>query len=130
MKPLPFLSEFNAAHSTACNTHTELAIHARTAVEKISAKTDASVLTTSLRSSFTLSIPPRTLYYNYDAGECSDLVFGVSLVDYATVRESQNNIPHILKLCIEEVDKRGLGVERIYTVSSLTKLVLSSLISD
>ena len=99
-------------------------------MEKISAKTDTSVLTTSLRSSFALSVPPRTYYYNYDAGECSDLVFGVSLVDYAAAREGQNNVPHILKVCIEEVDKRGLGVERIYTVSSLTKLVLSFLIPD
>ena len=92
-------------------------------MEKISAKTDTSVLTTSLRSSFALSVPPRTYYYNYDAGECSDLVFGVSLVDYAAAREGQNNVPHIIKLCIEEVDKRGLGVEGIYAVSSLTKLV-------
>lgn len=102
---------------TACSTHTDLAIHAKSAVEKISAKTDTSALTTSLRSSFALSIPPRTLCYNYDVGECSDLVFGVSLADYATVRESQDRVPYILRLCIEEVDKRGLGVERIYMLS-------------
>jgi hypothetical protein len=87
------------------------------AAEKISAKTDTSVLATSLRSSLALSIPPRTLYYNYHVGECSDLVFGVSLAVYATDRESQRNIPNILRLCIEEVDKRGLDVEGIYAVS-------------
>ena len=38
----------------------------------------------SLRSSLALSIPPLTLCFNYDVGECSDLVFGVSLEDYAT----------------------------------------------
>ncbi len=93
-------------------------------MEKISAETDTSILAASLRSSLALSIPPRTLYYNYDVGECPDLVFGVSLVDYATARESQNNVPNILRLCIEEVDKRGLEAEGIYTVSSSTRLVL------
>ena len=78
-------SKFNAAHSTACTMHTGLSIHAKSEMEKISAKTDTSILTTSLRSSLALSMPPHTHYYNYDGGECSDLVFSVSLVDYTTV---------------------------------------------
>lgn len=102
---------------TVCTMHNDLATDARSAVENISAETDTSILAASLRSSLALSIPPRTLYHNYDVGECPDLVFGLSLADYATARESQNNVPTILRLCIEEVEKRGLEAEGIYTLS-------------
>ncbi|KAI9433319.1 hypothetical protein H4582DRAFT_2082478 [Lactarius indigo] len=102
---------------TICTMHNDLATDARSAVENISAETDTSILAASLRSSLALSIPPRTLYHNYDVGECPDLVFGLSLADYATARESQNNVPTILRLCIEEVEKRGLEAEGIYTLS-------------
>lgn len=51
-------------------------------------------------------------------GDCSDLVFGVSLVDYATARGlPEGDIPKLVKLCIAEVDKRGLSSEGIYRVS-------------
>ncbi|KAI9455782.1 hypothetical protein BJY52DRAFT_1278579 [Lactarius psammicola] len=102
---------------TTCTMHNDLAMNARSAVEKISAETDTSIQAASLRSSLALSIPPRTLYYNYDVGECPDLIFGVSLADYVTARECQNNVPNILRLCIEEVDKRGLEAEGIYMLS-------------
>ncbi|KAF8256362.1 hypothetical protein EI94DRAFT_1649994, partial [Lactarius quietus] len=114
------LVKYTETTVTTCTAHTELAIHARSEMEKISAKTDTSVLATSLRSSFALSIPPRTLYYNYDVGECLDLVFGVSLADYAAAQEGQKSVSNIRRLCIEEVDKRGLEVERIYMVSPST----------
>ncbi|KAH9027952.1 hypothetical protein EDB85DRAFT_78971 [Lactarius pseudohatsudake] len=102
---------------TLCTMHNDLAADARSAVENISAETDTSILAASLRSSLALSIPPRTLYHNYDVGECPDLVFGLSLADYATARGSQNNVPTILRLCIEEVEKRGLEAEGIYTAA-------------
>ena len=57
------------------------------------------------------------LYYNYHVGECRDLIFGVSLADYATARGSENDVPIVLRLCIEEIDKRGLDAEGIYRVS-------------
>ncbi|KAH9168897.1 Rho GTPase activation protein, partial [Lactarius sanguifluus] len=107
----------DTAVTILCTMHNDLATHARCAVEKISAETDTSALAASLHSSFALSIPPRTLYHNYDVGECPDLVFGLSLADYATARESRHNVPNILGLCIEEVDKRGLEAEGIYTLS-------------
>ncbi|KAH8997007.1 hypothetical protein EDB86DRAFT_3043847 [Lactarius hatsudake] len=102
---------------TLCTMHNDLAADARSAAETISAETDTSILAASLRSSLALSIPPRTLYHNYDVGECPDLVFGLSLADYATARGSQNNVPTILMLCIEEVEKRGLEAEGIDTLS-------------
>jgi hypothetical protein len=94
-----------------------LASHARSAVDKVSAETDTSILATSLRRSLALSIPAPTLYYNYHVGECQDLIFGVSLADYATARGSENDVPKVLRICIDEIDKRGLDAEGIYRVS-------------
>ncbi len=71
----------------------------------------------SLRRSLALSIPPATLYYNYHVGECQDLIFGVTLADYATARGSENDVPKVLRICIDEIDKRGLDAEGIYRVS-------------
>lgn len=114
----------NSTNSTTCtNMQNDLAMHARPEVEKISPETDTSILAACLSSALALSIPFRTLYYNYDVGECSALVFGVSLADYATARGSQSNVPNILKLCIGEVDKRGLEAEGIYMVSSFARRV-------
>ena len=78
-----------------------------------------TILATSLRSSLELSIPAPVLYYNYHVGECQDLIFGVSLADYATARGSENGVPKILRICIDEIDKRGLDAEGIYRVSIL-----------
>jgi hypothetical protein len=76
-----------------------------------------SILSASLRRSLALSIPPAILYYNYHVGECQDLIFGVSLADYATARGSENDVPKVLRICIDEIDKRGLDAEGIYRVS-------------
>jgi RhoGAP domain len=109
-------------YSATYATQNSLATHARSAVEKVSGETDTSILAASLRRSLALSIPPPTLYYNYHVGECQDLVFGVTLVDYATARGSENEAPKILRICIDEVDKRGLDAEGIYRVSSSTHM--------
>ncbi|KAI0271619.1 hypothetical protein BC834DRAFT_860454 [Gloeopeniophorella convolvens] len=100
-----------------CTTQTHLATHARSAVENVSAEMDTSIVSASFRRSLALSIPPPTLYYNYHVGECQDLIFGVTLVDYATARSSDTEVPKILRLCIDEVDRRGLDAEGIYRVS-------------
>jgi len=93
-----------------------VALHARTAVDNISAETDTCILAASFRRSLALSIPPPTLYYNYHVGECQDLIFGVSLADYATARGIENDVPKVLRICIDEIDKRGLDAEGIYRV--------------
>ncbi|KAF8272362.1 hypothetical protein EI94DRAFT_1776950 [Lactarius quietus] len=98
-------------------TQSHHATSARAVVEKVSPETDTSLLAASLRRSLAVSIPPPTLYYNYHVGECQDLIFGVTLVDYATARGSENDLPKIVKICIEEVDRRGLDAEGIYRVS-------------
>ena len=46
------------------------------------------------------------------------MIFGFSLQDYATARDlPEGEIPKIVKICIEEADKRGLDAEGIYRVS-------------
>ncbi|KAH9964547.1 hypothetical protein BC827DRAFT_1259589 [Russula dissimulans] len=95
-------------------TQNYLATHIRGVIENVSAETDTSILATSLSRSLALSIPAPTLYYNYHVGECQDLIFGVSLADYATARGTENDAPRIFRICIDEMDKRGLDAEGIY----------------
>jgi hypothetical protein len=67
----------------------------------------------SLQSAF----PKRVLYFNYHAGECRDMLFGISLVDYASSRGLKDNlVPKIVSNCISEVESRGLRSEGIYRV--------------
>ncbi len=64
-----------------------------------------------------LATPRPTLYYNFYVGECKDLIFGVSLVDYATARGlSDGEVTKVVKLSVAEIDKRGLDSEGIYRV--------------
>ena len=64
------------------------------------------------------SIPSPILYHNFYVGECKDLIFGFSLQDYATARDlPEGEIPKIVRICIDEVDRRGLDTEGIYRVS-------------
>ncbi|KZT22129.1 RhoGAP-domain-containing protein [Neolentinus lepideus HHB14362 ss-1] len=99
-------------------TETQLSSHALGAVEKISPQVDVSVISSKISRSLSSATPKPVLYYNYEVGECNDLIFGVSLVDYATARGlGEGEIPRVVDLCIQEVDKRGLEVEGIYRVS-------------
>jgi hypothetical protein len=70
----------------------------------------------------TAAIPKQTLYQNYQVGECKDMLFGVSLVDYASSRglKDPKSLPKIVSLCIKEVEARGLKSEGIYRVSGYT----------
>ncbi|KAG9314701.1 hypothetical protein JVU11DRAFT_5510 [Chiua virens] len=99
-------------------TQTQLSEHARSVVAKISPEKDVSLVTAHIPRALASLIPKPIFYYNYNVGECSDLIFGVSLVDYATSRgPGEIDIPKIVKICIQEVDERGLEAEGIYRVS-------------
>ena len=80
------------------------------------AGTDPSDLRASFRRALSFSIPPLTLYRNYRPGAYSDsdLVFGVPL---AELEINQDNVPKVMRMCIEEVEKRGLNTKEIYSVS-------------
>ncbi len=83
-------------------------------VEKTLAGTDTSGLRASFRRALSFSIPPSTLYRNNHPGAYSDLIFGVPLVDVET---NQENVPKVMGMCIEEVEKRCLNAKKIYSVS-------------
>ena len=98
-------------------TQTQLSEHGRSIVTKISPEKDVSLVTAHIPRALTSLIPKPILYYNYNVGECSDLFFGVSLVDYATSRAlGETEIPKIVRICIQEIDERGLESEGIYRV--------------
>lgn len=63
------------------------------------------------------AIPKPILYCNYQVGECTDMLFGVSLVDYASSRGLRDNeLPKIVSICTAEVEARGIKTEGIYRV--------------
>ncbi|KAH9024572.1 hypothetical protein EDB85DRAFT_1870089, partial [Lactarius pseudohatsudake] len=98
---------------STCTKHDELAMSTRAEVEKALAGTDTSDLRGSFRRALSFSIPPRTLYHSYRPGEYSDLIFGVPLVDVET---DEDNVPKVMRMCIEEVEKRGLNTKGIYSL--------------
>ncbi|KDQ54847.1 hypothetical protein JAAARDRAFT_181517 [Jaapia argillacea MUCL 33604] len=112
------LEKYTDNMSATTTTETALSNHGRHVVDKISPSSDANVIASRISRSLASAIPKPVLYYNYFVGECSDLIFGVSLVDYATSRGlSDAEIPRVVRLCIQEIDKRGLETEGVYRVS-------------
>lgn len=96
-------------------------------VDHIAPRTDTLNRLAGVKASFDLAIPKPILYYNYHVGECQDLIFGVSLTDYATARGlPEGDIPRIVKLCIAYIDERGLKAEGIYRVSPLMRSCVHS----
>ncbi len=73
-----------------------------------------SDLRASFRRALSYSIPPPAIYRNYRPSAYSDLIFGVPLVGATT---NQDNLPKVMRMCIEEVEKRGLDTKNIYAVS-------------
>lgn len=96
-----------------------MAEHAITYIEKISPEKDVSLLTSTIPRLLNLATPKPQYYQNYSVGECRDLIFGVSLVDYATAKGlADGEIPKIVRICIREIEQRGLEAEGIYRVGS------------
>ncbi|KAF8213491.1 hypothetical protein K438DRAFT_1902556 [Mycena galopus ATCC 62051] len=99
-------------------TQAQLSTHARAVVDKISPQIDVSKVQAYIPRSLASAIPDRVLYESGHVGECNDLIFGFSLLDYAmshTLREG--DAPKIVRICIQEIDERGLESEGIYRVS-------------
>ncbi|KAJ7770818.1 hypothetical protein DFH07DRAFT_255860 [Mycena maculata] len=107
-------------------TQTQLSTHARSVVDKISPEVDISKLTAYIPRSLASAIPERILYQNGHVGECNDLIFGFSLLDYAVSHSLQEGeAPKIIQICIKEIDQRGLESEGIYRVSGRHAVVQS-----
>ena len=86
-------------------------------VDGINPERDAKSVSMHIPQLLASTSPKPQFYYNYSVGECRDLIFGVSLVDYATTRGLQEGeIPKIVKLCLKEIEERGMEAEGIYRV--------------
>ncbi|KAH8989332.1 Rho GTPase activation protein [Lactarius hatsudake] len=99
--------------TTAFTKRGNLATSTGAEVEKALTGTDTSGLRASLGHALSLSIPPLTLYCNYRPDAYSDLIFGVPLVNLTT------DLPKVIRMCIKEVEKRGLDTHKIYSVGSI-----------
>lgn len=98
-----------------------MSTHARSVVDKISPEVDISKLTAYIPRSLASAIPDRILYQNGHVGECNDLIFGFSLLDYAVSHNLQEGeAPKIVQICLKEIDQRGLESEGIYRVNSFS----------
>lgn len=99
-------------------TEASLAETVQMEIDKISPEKDVLKVKANIPRSLALAIPDPILYEHGQVGSCNDLIFGFSLVDYATSKGLQDGqIPKIVKICIEAIDKRGLTSEGIYRVS-------------
>ncbi|KAH7104511.1 RhoGAP-domain-containing protein [Auriculariales sp. MPI-PUGE-AT-0066] len=99
-------------------TNNNFADHAASVVAKISADKDAERIHALIGPSKALSIPDRVVYENAHYGLCPDICFGVALVDYAQSRNlPDGGIPRVVRLCIAEIEKRGLESEGIFRIS-------------
>ncbi|KAH9853026.1 RhoGAP-domain-containing protein [Lenzites betulinus] len=102
----------------ASATQSQLCEHGRRMVDKISPQRDSTAITLAIPRLLAAVTPRPTYYYNYTVGECRDLIFGVTLVDYATARSlPEGEIPKIVRICIQDIEQRGLDSEGIYRVS-------------
>jgi hypothetical protein len=123
------VENFDMACSTASAEYDNLAISTTVEVEGVLARKDKSEsdLRASFRRALSFSIPPTPLYRNYCLGAHPDsgLIFGVPLVDLET---DQDNVSKVMRIFIEEVEKRGLDTKNIYVVS-FSKRVLESVFS-
>jgi hypothetical protein len=105
--------------SATSTTETQLSSHARSIVDRISPEKDKSRLTALIPRSLAAAMTDPVLYEHGLVGECNDLIFGFSLVDYAVTKNlPEHEVPRIIRICIREIDQRGLDCEGIYRVSS------------
>jgi hypothetical protein len=93
-------------------------------VENVLDTTDTSNLRASFYQALSITIPPLTLYRNYRPSGYSNLIFGVPLVDHAI----DGNVPKVMRMCMEEIEKRGFNIAGLYTVS-LSRRVLGFILS-
>ncbi|KZT06270.1 RhoGAP-domain-containing protein [Laetiporus sulphureus 93-53] len=99
-------------------SQSQICEHGREDILKISSQRDITIIAPNIARQLSASIPKPVYYHNHLVGECRDLIFGVSLVDYATSRNlPEGEVPKIVRICVSEIEMRGLEAEGIYRVS-------------
>ncbi|KAG6891402.1 hypothetical protein C0992_007626 [Termitomyces sp. T32_za158] len=118
------LERYTDNMTATSTTQTQLASLARSIVVNVSPERDVNKLRAYIPRSMASAIPEPILYEHGLVGSCNDLIFGFSLVDYATSKGLQEGeIPKIVRICIQEIDRRGLESEGIYRVSGRHAIV-------
>jgi hypothetical protein len=117
--PLWNLPESDMACSKACTDHKDIAKSTEVEVENTLDGTDAdtsddSDLKVSFRRAISFSTPPPVLYRSNHPGGYSNLIFGDPLVEHGVNKEK---VPKLMRMCIDEVEKRRLNDDGIYWVS-------------
>ena len=77
-------------------------------------ETDTSDLKASFRRALSFSIPPPAFYRNCRPGAYSESIFGVPLEH---LEANRDNVSKVMRMCIVEVESRGLDAKNIYLVS-------------
>ena len=108
--------EINTARSTTRAKYDDLAVNTKAGVMNTLGRADTSDLRESFRRALSFSTPPLTLYRNYRPDGYLISSFGVPLVDHEM---NEDNVPKVMRMCMEEVEKRGLNTKNIYSVSGL-----------
>ncbi|PFH54752.1 hypothetical protein AMATHDRAFT_44554 [Amanita thiersii Skay4041] len=112
------LEKYSDNMTATTTTQTQLSSHLRSIVSMISPEKDVAKIMSYIPRSLASAIPEPILYQHGQVGFCNDLIFGFSLLDYATTKGLKDGmIPKIIRICITEIDKRGLECEGIYRVS-------------
>ena len=111
--------------SKACTENDVTAKRTGAEVESALSGTDTSDLKVFFRQALDFSTPPLILYRNCRPGGYSNLIFGVPLVDLG-MNNSEEKIPKVMRICIDEVEKRGMDVDKIYSVRLLSRYVFRS----
>jgi hypothetical protein len=114
--PLWNLPESDMSCSKECTKHKDIAKSTEVEVENALDGKDTSDLKVSFRRAISFSTPPLVLYRNNHCGGYSNLTFGVPLVD---LEMNGYKVPKVMRMCIDEVEKRGLNDDDIYWVSLL-----------
>ena len=117
------LPESELACSKSRAAHNDIAKSTGAEVVNALGGRNASDLRASFRRAIAYSTPPRTLYCNYRPGVYSNLIFGVPLVDLGL---NDDEVPKVMRMCIDEVEKRGLHINKIYSVRLLSRHVFGS----
>ena len=112
------LPESDVTCSKACTKNDVIATRTGAEVESALSGTDTSDLKVFFRQALYFSTPPLILDRNCRPGGYSNLIFGVPLVDLGM---NEENVPKVMRTCIEEVEKRGLNVDNIYSVRLLSR---------
>jgi hypothetical protein len=103
-----------------CANHNHIAKSTEAEVENSLGGTETSDMKVSSRRVSSFYTPPLVLYRTHHPGGYSNLIFGDPLVDHGV---TEDKVPKVMRMCINEVEKRGLDVDDIYWVSLLSRHV-------